>query len=64
MNLWVTWESWFAEIEETHTSLAALTFFRSPQSDHSWVTAAGAVLDAAALATSVLDIPRDRQADL
>jgi hypothetical protein len=63
-ELWVTWESWFADIEETHTSLAALTFFRSPQSDHSWVTAAGAILDAAALATSVIDIPNDRQADL
>jgi len=63
-ELWVTWESWFADIEETHTSLAALTFFRSPQSDHSWVTAAGAILDAAALATSVIDIPHDRQADL
>ena len=63
-QLWVTWEIWFADIEETHTSLAALTFFRSPQPDHSWVTAAGAILDSAALAASTLDIPRDPQADL
>jgi hypothetical protein len=63
-DLWVTWETWFADIEETHTSLAALTFFRSPQPDHSWVTAAGAVLDSAALAASTLDIPRDQQVDL
>ena len=63
-QLWVTWEVWFADIEETHTSLAALTFFRSPQPDHSWVTAAGAILDSAALAASTLDIPRDPQADL
>jgi hypothetical protein len=55
---------WFADIEESHTSLAALVFFRSPQPDHSWVTAAGAVLDAAAIAASTLDIPRDAQADL
>lgn len=63
-ELWTSWEIWFAEIEESHTSLPALAFFRSPQPDHSWVTAAGAVLDAAALAASTLDIPRDVQADL
>jgi hypothetical protein len=63
-TLWEQWEVWFAEIEETHTSLAALVFFRSPQPDHSWVTASGAVLDAAALVNSVLDIPHDVQADL
>lgn len=63
-ELWVEWEIWFVELEETHTSLAALAFFRSPQADHSWVTAAGAILDAAALSRSVVDIPLDRQADL
>jgi hypothetical protein len=63
-EMWATWEVWFADIEESHTSLAALVFFRSPQPDHSWVTAAGAVLDAAAIAASTLDIPRDAQADL
>lgn len=63
-ELWVSWEVWFAEIEESHTSLPALAFFRSPQPEHSWVTAAGAVLDAAALAVSTLDIPHDVQADL
>ena len=63
-ELWETWEAWFAEIEESHTSLAALVFFRSPQPDHSWVTASGAVLDAAALVASTLEIPRDAQADL
>jgi hypothetical protein len=63
-DLWQSWEFWFTEIEETHTSLSALVFFRSPQGDRSWITAAGAVLDAAALAASTLDIPRDVQADL
>ncbi len=63
-DLWVSWEIWFAELEESHTSLPALAFFRSPQPDHSWVTAAGAVLDAAALAVSTLAIPHDVQADL
>lgn len=62
--LWEQWEIWFAEVEETHTSLAALVFFRSPQPDHSWVTAAGAVLDSAALLNAIVDTPRDVQADL
>lgn len=48
-DLWEQWEEWFVELEESHTSLPALVFFRSPQPDHSWVTAAGAVLDGAAL---------------
>jgi hypothetical protein len=63
-KVWPTWEAWFAEIEESHTSLPALVFFRSPQPDRSWVTAAGAVLDAAALTASTLDVPRDASADL
>ena len=49
-KIWTNWEGWFADIEESHTSLAALTFFRSPQPNRSWVTAAGTILDAAALA--------------
>jgi hypothetical protein len=63
-DLWLNWEAWFADVEESHTSLAALAFFRSPQPDRSWVTASGAILDAAALAASTVDIPRDPQADL
>ena len=62
--VWEQWEVWFADIEETHTSFSALVFFRSPQPDHSWITAAGAVLDGAALTTSTLDLPRDVQADI
>ena len=63
-DLWETWETWFAEVEESHTSFLALTFFRSPQPEHSWVTAAGAVLDAASLRIAVLDFPPDPQANL
>lgn len=47
--LWREWEHWFAQLDETHTSLAALPFFRSPAPDRSWITAAGTVLDAASL---------------
>ena len=62
--MWRNWEIWFSEIEESHTSLAALAFFRSPQPDRSWVTASGAVLDTASLVNAALDIPHDPQADL
>jgi hypothetical protein len=61
---WSEWEEWFAEVEESHSSLAALVFFRSPQPKHSWVTATGAVLDAAAISLSTVDIPWDAQAAL
>lgn len=61
---WEKWELWFAELEETHTSLAALVFFRSPQAGRSWVTASGAVLDAAALMASAVDVPRQPSAEL
>jgi hypothetical protein len=54
--LWQQWELWFVEIEETHTSTGILSFFRSPNPGRSWVTAAGAVLDAASLRLAVLEI--------
>jgi hypothetical protein len=63
-DLWITWELWFTELEESHTSLAALVFFRSPKPDHSWVTAAGTVLDAAALTNALVDTPHNLRADL
>lgn len=56
-DFWERWENWFVEIEESHTSLAALVFFRSPQPDQSWITSAGTVLDAAALILSSINLP-------
>lgn len=63
-ELWADWEIWFTQLAETHTSLTALLFFRSPQPHRSWLTAAGAILDAEALAISLLDIPYDYRAAL
>jgi hypothetical protein len=63
-EVWVGWERWFVDVEETHTSVPSLVFFRSTQTDHSWVTAAGAVLDGAALTLSSVDVPRDVQAEI
>ena len=62
-EVWVEWQRWFAEVEESHSSYPALVFFRSPHLDHSWVTSAGAVLDAASLTVSSVDIPRDVEAE-
>jgi hypothetical protein len=62
-DLWLEWERWFVDVEESHTSFPALVFFRSPQPDHSWVTASGAVLDAASVILSTVDVPRDVQAE-
>jgi hypothetical protein len=61
---WRTWEGWFVDLTETHTSNPAVVFFRSPHWEHSWVTASGAVLDAASLFASTLDRPRSPDAEL
>jgi len=60
--LWRRGEQWFLELQETHTSFPAVVFFRSPQPDHSWVTASGAILDTAAVLLSAVDRPSDADA--
>ncbi len=34
-ELWRTWESWFVDVEETHSSYPILASFRSPHSNQS-----------------------------
>lgn len=63
-DLWKTWELWFADVEESHATLPALVFFRSPRPENSWVTSAGAVLDGAAITLSSIDIPSEMSAAL
>lgn len=63
-DYWPTWESWFADIEESHTTLPAIVFFRSPRPQLSWITAAGTVLDSAALTLSAIDVPYEVSAAL
>jgi hypothetical protein len=63
-ELWQTWETWFADLEETHTTFAVLPFFRSPQPEQSWVTAAGVLLDTAAMWLAAVEHPRDPDAAL
>lgn len=61
---WLVWEEWLIEIDESHTSLPVLAFFRSPQAGRSWVTSAELILDTANLLFSALDVPRSRQVEL
>ena len=56
--LWTDWQNWFLQIEEQHTTLSLLNFYRSPQPDRHWVTAAGCVLDTAAIIASSVNIER------
>ncbi len=63
-DLFERWEQWFAELEETHTSLPVLVFYRSQQHNHSWVNASGAMMDTAALMRSAVAVKGDVQADL
>ena len=63
-QVWQPWTAGFVEIEESHTSLASLPFFRSPRPDRHWLTSAGAVLDAAALKASTVEGAREPAAEL
>lgn len=51
-EVWLSWQEWFIDLGETHVSFPQLPFFGSLRPDASWVVAAGAVLDAAALVLS------------
>ena len=62
-ELWRTWESWFVDVEETHSSYPILASFRSPHSDQSWVNAAGVLLDGASLWVSTVEHPIDPDAN-
>ena len=59
-----TWEEWFRLLDDTHTVTPMLAFAPSAQRGQSWVVAANAVLDAAALATTVLPVEHPAAAQL
>ncbi|MEM7798773.1 MAG: hypothetical protein AAF633_06260 [Chloroflexota bacterium] len=63
-DFWIEWENWFVQIEESHTSLPSLVFYRSPVPEYNWVVAAGVILDSAALLNSAVDDGGDPHADL
>ncbi|HSO93598.1 MAG TPA: potassium channel family protein, partial [Candidatus Dormibacteraeota bacterium] len=57
--LFAEWEKWSAEVLDSHLAYPLLAYFRSSHDNESWISALGAVLDAATLAlTTVIDVPR------
>lgn len=63
-DLWSGWEEWFVDLEESHASMGSLAHFRSGPPENSWITAAGAVLDGAALLLSTVDVDYEPRAAL
>jgi hypothetical protein len=58
-RLFYDWEKWAAEVLDSHMAYPLLAYFRSSHDNESWISALGAVLDAATLvSTTVIDIPR------
>ena len=56
--LWAEWEDWFTDVEETHIRSRRSCSSAPPIPIESWITAAGAILDGAALFASTVDTPR------
>jgi hypothetical protein len=49
-------EAWMADLMETHLAYPALSYFRSTHDGQSWVATIGALLDAAALIVTTVDV--------
>src|SRR5918995_1717765 len=62
-ELWQTWLGWFADLATSGSTLSGELYLCSSRWDRSWVCAAGAMLDAAALVDSSLDLSTDPAAD-
>jgi hypothetical protein len=58
-DFWHAWEEWFSDMYETHLSNIQVVYYRSAGRGTSWITTAGAILDAAALYSSTVDQPDD-----
>lgn len=58
-ELFTEWERWSARVLDTHLAYPILAYFRSSHDNESWLSALGAVLDAAVLTvTTVEGVPR------
>jgi hypothetical protein len=57
--LFSEWERWSAEVLDSHVAYPILCYFRSSHDNASWISALGAVLDAAGLVlTTIRGVPR------
>ena len=62
-ELWQTWIGWFDDLATSGSTLSGELYLRSSRWDRSWISAAGAMLDAAALVDSSIDLSTDPAAD-
>lgn len=58
------WRRWAAEVLESHLAYPILLYFRSSHDNEAWVNSFGAVMDAALLAFSTVEVPGAGQARL
>jgi hypothetical protein len=63
-EMWVDWGHWLITLGETHTSEPSLNFYRSPRVHRSWLNAATAILDAAALRNTLVAAPFSVRAEM
>ncbi len=62
-ELWQTWLGWFNDLATSGSTLSGELYLRSSHWNRSWISAAGAMLDAAALVDSSVDLSTDPGAD-
>lgn len=62
-DLWKSWLEWFAQLATARSTLSGDLYLRSSRWDRSWICAAGAILDAAALVDSSVELSTDPAAD-
>ena len=55
-DLWQTWMQWFNDLRTSGSTLSGELYLRSSRWDRSWICAAGAILDGAALVDACLDV--------
>ena len=60
---WSSWEDWFDELGETHTTFPALIYFRSARPGKSWLASAEVALDTAAILRATDLTPDVAEAD-
>ncbi len=62
--LLIEWESWSAELLESHLSFPVVSYYRSQHDNQSWIAALTMILDTSALLIAAIDGPDVYQARL
>jgi hypothetical protein len=63
-SLFEQWETWCADLLETHVSFPVLAYYRSQHANQSWVAALTAILDACVLVLALSEHESERAARL